>query len=137
MKTVHVAAAILCDRLPSPSRVFATARGYGEQKGGWEFPGGKVEPGETEEQALEREICEELAIRVSAEQLLCRVEYDYPAFHLSMACFLCLIREGTPVLREATDAKWLSKAQLYSVAWLPADESMLGKLESIMESLPE
>ena len=134
MKTVRVAAAILCDSLPSPSRVFATARGYGEQKGGWEFPGGKIEINETEEQALEREIKEELDLSIRVGRRLCRVEYDYPMFHLSMSCFLCTFTGGTPILKEAADAKWLSKKELRSVPWLPADESMLDKLEEIMDS---
>lgn len=129
MKIVRVAAAVICDRLTHPTRVLATARGYGDQKGRWEFPGGKIEPGETARAALLREIREELEVTVSVGELIHTVEYDYPAFHLSMDCFLCEIADGSIVLKEAEDAKWLTRDTLYSVDWLPADRSLITILE--------
>lgn len=134
MKTISVAAAILCDDPAAPHKIFATARGYGDQKGGWEFPGGKLEPGETPQQALVREIQEELDIAISVEQWLDRIEYDYPAFHLSMDCFLCRIQSGEIRLKEALAAQWLTKESLYSVNWLPADRVILPKLEAILSA---
>lgn len=121
MKTVRVVAAVICDG----GRVFATQRGYGEQKDGWEFPGGKTEPGETPQQALKREIREELDTEIEVGELLTTVEYDYPAFHLSMQCFLCRIVEGTPVLKEHEAARWLAREELESVDWLPPDRMVL------------
>ena len=117
MKTVNVVAAIIQDG----DRIFATQRGYGEFKDGWEFPGGKIEAGETPQQALKREIEEELDTEITVGDLLTVVEYDYPTFHLSMQCFLCTIESGNLTLKEHEAAKWLTKAQLDSVAWLPAD----------------
>ena len=103
-------------------RFFATQRGYGDYKDGWEFPGGKVEPGETPQQALVRELKEELAIDVSVGEFICTVDYDYPAFHLTMHCFYCAIAGGkTPELLEHEAARWLNRAELHSVDWLPAD----------------
>lgn len=131
-KMIHVAAAVICDCPESPSQVFATARGYGDQKGGWEFPGGKLEPGETAAQALVREIREELNIAISVGPLLHTIEFDYPAFHLSMDCFLCRIELGEIELKEAEAARWLSKQELYDVPWLPADLTLIGILEKTM-----
>lgn len=117
MKTVKVVAAIIRDR----DRVFATQRGYGEYKDGWEFPGGKIEPGETPQQALQREIKEELDTEILVGDLFTVVEHDYPDFHLSMQCFLCTISSGELKLKEHEAAKWLTRDQLNSVDWLPAD----------------
>lgn len=133
MKTIRVAAAVICDSPSAPTRVFAAARGYGEQKGGWEFPGGKLEPGESAQQALVREIREELAVSIRVGRLLGTIEYDYPAFHLSMDCFLCTIASGKPVLKEAMDARWLTADTLYSVPWLPADTQILEALHSLLK----
>ena len=105
MKTVRVAAAVICDAAERPAKVFATARGYGEFRGRWEFPGGKIEPGETARQALVREIREELSVTVEPLELLGTIEYDYPGFHLSMDCFACALREGEIVLREALEGR--------------------------------
>lgn len=132
MKTIRVAAAILCDNPASPTRIFATARGYGDQKGGWEFPGGKLEPGETGEEAIRREIREELAVEIEVHSLLHTIEYDYPAFHLSMDCFLCRILSGDLQLKEAQDARWLRKDELGTVPWLPADVTILELLRERM-----
>lgn len=117
MKTVNVVAAIIQDG----DRIFATQRGYGEFKDGWEFPGGKIEPGETPQQALKREIEEELDTEITVGDLLTVVEYDYPTFHLSMQCFLCAVESGNLTLKEHEAARWLTREQLDSVAWLPAD----------------
>lgn len=127
-KTISVVAAVIRDG----DRVFTTQRGYGEFKDGWEFPGGKIEPGETAEEALVREIREELDTEISVGKLIDRIEYDYPTFHLSMDCFWCEILSGDPVLKEAEDAKWLTKETLDSVDWLPADITLI---EQIREEL--
>ncbi len=127
-KTISVVAAVIRDG----DRVFTTQRGYGEFKDGWEFPGGKIEPGETAEEALVREIREELDTEISVGKLIDRIEYDYPMFHLSMDCFWCEILSGDPVLKEAEDAKWLTKETLDSVDWLPADITLI---EQIREEL--
>lgn len=132
MKTVRVAAAIICDNPAKPTRIFAAARGYGEYRGDWEFPGGKLEPGESAEQALVREIREELDVTVEVGRLLKTVEYDYPAFHLSMDCFLCRITDGEIFLREAQSGKWLTAGELLSVRWLPADETILDALQAAL-----
>ncbi|MCI5831239.1 MAG: (deoxy)nucleoside triphosphate pyrophosphohydrolase [Spirochaetia bacterium] len=113
--------------------VFATQRGYGDFKGGWEIPGGKLESGETPEQCIVREIKEELATEVKAEKILGTVEYDYPAFHLTMHCILCSIVSGKLELLEHEDAKWLTKDTLHSVAWLPADKLILDKIEEYLK----
>lgn len=117
MKTIQVVAAVIQDG----DRVFATQRGYGEFKDGWEFPGGKIEAGETPQQALKREIEEELDTEITVGDLLTVVEYDYPKFHLSMQCFLCTVASGHLTLMEHEAAKWLTRDQIDSVAWLPAD----------------
>lgn len=121
MKVVKVVAAVIAEE----GRIFATQRGYGEFKDGWEFPGGKIEEGETPQQALVREIREELDTEVEVGDLLGTVEYDYPTFHLSMQCFLCRIKSGSLNLKEHEAARWLSKDELDSVDWLPADIEVL------------
>ena len=125
MKTIKVVAAVICDSLQTKTRIFATARGYGEFKGQWEFPGGKIEPGETPQQALEREIQEELATKIRVGDLITTIEYDYPDYHLSMDCFWCEIIDGDLVLLEAQEARWLTKNELDSVKWLPADLKLI------------
>ena len=121
MKVVKVVAAIIAEK----GRIFATQRGYGEFKDGWEFPGGKIEEGETPQQALVREIQEELDTEVEVGDLLGTVEYDYPTFHLSMQCFLCRIKSGRLNLKEHEAARWLAEDELDSVDWLPADIEVL------------
>lgn len=133
MKTIKVVAAVICDALDKKQKIFATARGYGEFKGQWEFPGGKVEPGETSQQALVREIQEELATKIRVGNLITTIEYDYPAFHLSMDCFWCEVEEGELKLLEAEDARWLTKDKLNSVKWLPADVNLIAEIEKSME----
>ena len=125
MKTIRVVAAVIKDG----DRILATARGYGDFKGGWEFPGGKIEPGETPQEALAREIKEELDTEISVGDLIDTVEYDYPKFHLSMDCFWCSIIRGSLVLKEAEDAKWLTRDTIDSVAWLPADKGLVEKIK--------
>ena len=130
MKTIKVVAAVICDSLENTTKIFATARGYGEFKGKWEFPGGKVEPGETPQQALVREIQEELTVKIEVGELIDTIEYDYPDFHLSMDCFWCNIVDGEIILKEAEAAKWLHKDELYSVNWLPADIALIKKIQN-------
>ncbi|MCR5025598.1 MAG: (deoxy)nucleoside triphosphate pyrophosphohydrolase [Lachnospiraceae bacterium] len=125
MKTVRVVAAVICDSLEKKTRFFATARGYGEYKGWWEFPGGKIENGETPEQALIREIREELTIEISVGELIKTLEYDYPSFHLSMDCFWAEVISGQIELKEAEAARWLSREELLDVKWLPADLELI------------
>lgn len=124
MKTIRVVAAVIL----SEGKIFATQRGYGDFKGGWEFPGGKIEDGETPEAALKREIFEELDTEITVGELIDTIEYDYPNFHLSMDCFWCEIVSGKLVLKEHKAAKWLDKENLYSVEWLPADVSFIEKI---------
>ena len=126
MKTIRVVAAVIRDK----DKIFATARGYGEFKGQWEFPGGKIEAGETPQEALAREIREELATEIEVGDLIHTIEYDYPAFHLSMDCFWATIKAGKLTLLEAEDAKWLTKETLRSVQWLPADLELIDKIET-------
>ena len=133
MNTIHVVAAVICDSFDKKQKIFATAKGYGEFKGKWEFPGGKVETGETPQQALVREIQEELATKVRVGNLITTVEYDYPAFHLSMDRFWCEVKQGELKLLEAEDAKWLTKEKLYSVKWLPADMTLIAEIEKQMK----
>lgn len=133
MKTVKVVAAIICDNMKEKNKIFATARGYGELKGGWEFPGGKVEPGETSQQALIREIIEELDTEIKVGELIDTVEYDYPTFHLSMDCFWAEVKAGHLELKEAEEAKWLTKDQLDSVTWLPADILLIDQIRKCMK----
>lgn len=134
MKTVKVVAAVICDSIKEKKLIFATARGYGEFKGQWEFPGGKIEPGETPQEALVRELKEELDTLISVGDLIDTVEYDYPSFHLSMDCFWCEVIEGELKLLEAEDAKWLNKGELDSVQWLPADITLITKIRAIMKN---
>lgn len=128
MKTINVVAAVIMKE----GRVFATQRGYGEFKDGWEFPGGKVEAGESPEEALRREIREELEVDVNVGDLIDTIEYDYPAFHLSMKCYACTIAGGSPHLLEHEAARWLSADQLDSVAWLPADITLIPKIAGLL-----
>lgn len=128
MKTINVVAAVIMKE----GRVFAKQRGYGEFKDGWEFPGGKVEAGESPEEALRREIREELEVEVNVGDLIDTIEYDYPAFHLSMKCYACTIAGGSPHLLEHEAARWLSADQLDSVAWLPADITLIPKIAGLL-----
>ena len=132
MKTVKVVAAVICDSLLEKKSIFATARGYGEFKGQWEFPGGKIEANETPQEALVREIQEELDTRIKVGDFIDTIEYDYPTFHLSMDCFWCEIVDGNLKLLEAEEAKWLSKDELYSVQWLPSDITLIDNIEQQM-----
>ncbi|MFR5487165.1 8-oxo-dGTP diphosphatase MutT [Eubacterium sp.] len=129
MKTVRVVAAVIKSTNENKEPIiFATQRGYGDFKGGWEFPGGKIEEGETPEQALKREIMEELDTEISVGELIDTIEYDYPQFHLSMDCFWCKIVSGNLVLKEHEAARWLTKKQLNNVKWLPADVTLIEKI---------
>lgn len=127
-KQIEVVAAIIMDN----GKVFATQRGYGEFKDGWEFPGGKMEKGESPKQALSREIKEELDTELNIGKLLDTVEYDYPDFHLTMHCYLCTVKSGNLVLKEHEAAKWLDRETLDSVEWLPADQDLIDKLREIL-----
>lgn len=129
MHTIHVVAAII----KSNNRIFATQRAHGSFAGGWEFPGGKIEPGETPEEALVREIREELDTEIAVGELFETVEYDYPTFHLSMRCYWCSVVSGELELKEHAAARWLSKEELFDVAWLPADIELIKKIQ---EELP-
>ena len=131
MKTIKVVAAIICDDMKEKNKIFATARGYGDLKGGWEFPGGKVESGETPQQALIREIIEELDTEIKVGELNDTVEY--PTFHLSMDCFWAEVKAGHLELKEAEAAKWLTKDQLDSIDWLPADILLIDQIRKCMK----
>lgn len=128
MKTIRVVAAVIRDG----DKIFATARGYGEFKGQWEFPGGKIEADETPQEALRREIKEELEAEIEVLDLIDTIEYDYPTFHLSMDCFWCEVIAGELVLKEAEAAKWLTKEELDSVQWLPADITLIDKISEVI-----
>lgn len=127
-RKIEVVAAAIIEN----GKVFATQRGYGDFKDGWEFPGGKIEVGETKEQALERELREELEIKVEVGKLIKRIEYDYPKFHLTMNCFLTKIKEGTPNLLEHEDARWVDKNEIDSIDWLPADLEIVEEVKKLL-----
>ena len=129
MKTIKVVAAVI----KNEDKIFATQRGYGEFKDGWEFPGGKIEAGETPQQALKREIREELDTVIEVGKHIDTIEYDYPTFHLSMDCFWCTVVSGELILKEAEAACWLTKDELDSVQWLPADQTILEKIREMMK----
>ena len=137
MKTIRVVAAVICDSIEHKTKIFSTARGYGEFKGGWEFPGGKIEPGETPQEALKREIQEELDTKIKVGSLIDTIEYDYPTFHLSMDCFLAEIDSGNLVLKEHEAARWLTREELDSVDWLPADVLLIDTLKQSKLITPE
>uniref|UniRef100_A0AB33JAB1 8-oxo-dGTP diphosphatase n=1 Tax=Prevotella sp. GTC17260 TaxID=3236796 RepID=A0AB33JAB1_9BACT len=130
MKQIEVVAAIIHD---DQGRIFTTQRGYGEWKDWWEFPGGKIEAGETPEEALKREIREELSTGISADEYLCTVEYDYPKFHLTMHCYMCSLLTNTLHLNEHEAAKWLEKDELDNVRWLPADLNVIKEIKCMKE----
>ena len=133
MKTIRVVAAVIkAVNENNKPIIFATQRGYGEFKGGWEFPGGKIETGETPKEALKREIMEELDTEISVGELIDTIEYDYPEFHLSMDCFWCEVLSGDLVLKEAEAARWLTKDELDSVQWLPADQTILERIRATL-----
>lgn len=137
MKTIRVVAAVIKATNDNGEKIiFATERGYGEFKGGWEFPGGKIEPGETPQQALCREIMEELDTKIQVGDLIDTIEYDYPAFHLSMDCFWCEVVSGDLVLKEHEAARWLTSDELDSVEWLPADVTLIDKIRTGMRKIP-
>lgn len=129
MKTINVVAAIIRD---ANGRILSTQRGYGEWKGWWEYPGGKMEGGETPEEALKREIREELSIEISVDEFFCTVDYDYPAFHLTMHCYLCSMLTGALRLNEHKAARWLKRDELSGVKWLPADVEVVEMLKSCL-----
>ena len=129
MKNIYVVAAVIRDG----NRIFATQRGYGPYEGWWEFPGGKIENGETSQQALRREILEELDTEVQVGSLIDHVQYTYPEFHLEMDCFWCTVREGPLTLREAEAAKWLTAETIDSVPWLPADQELIDKIRTAIQ----
>ena len=134
MKTIRVVAAVIKSvNKTGESIIFATQRGYGDFKGGWEFPGGKIEKGETPQEALKREIMEELDTEIKVGELIDTIEFDYPTFHLSMDCFWAEVTKGHLELKEAEAAKWLTKDQLDSVAWLPADITLIDKIQGYMK----
>ncbi|WP_448755153.1 8-oxo-dGTP diphosphatase MutT [Agathobacter sp.] len=133
MKTIRVVAAVIrAVNNENKPVIFATQRGYGEFKGGWEFPGGKIESGETPQQALKREIMEELDMEIAVGELIDTIEYDYPNFHLSMDCFWCEVIRGELILKEAEDAKWLTREHLADVKWLPADVTLIENIREAM-----
>lgn len=134
MKTIRVVAAVIkALNENSEPIIFSTQRGYGEFKDGWEFPGGKIEPGETPQEAIRREIIEELDTKIAVGELIDTIEYDYPNFHLSMDCFWCEIVSGDLMLKEHEDARWLTKEQLNAVDWLPADRAIVRSIANTMD----
>ena len=136
MKTIRVVAAVIkALNENSEPIIFATQRGYGEFKDGWEFPGGKIEPGETPQEAIRREIIEELDTKIAVGELIDTIEYDYPNFHLSMDCFWCEIVSGDLMLKEHEAARWLTKEQLDTVGWLPADRAIIRDIANTMNSV--
>ncbi|MDO4948744.1 MAG: (deoxy)nucleoside triphosphate pyrophosphohydrolase [Bacteroidales bacterium] len=128
MRHIHVSAAIFI----RDGRVLSTQRGYGEWKDWWEFPGGKIEPGESAEDALKREIREEMGTDIAVERLLITIDYDYPKFHITMYCFQCSVAQGELTLLEHEDAKWLNRKEIDSVKWLPADKDVVALLKSML-----
>ena len=128
MKHIEVVAAVIY----KDGEIFATQRGYGEFEGMWEFPGGKIEPGESREDALKREIQEELGVDIYIKELLCTTEYDYPTFHLTMHCYLCSVASGEIELREHKSAQWLTAETLDTIEWLPADKDVIDKLKTFI-----
>lgn len=135
MKTIKVVAAVICDSFESKAKIYATARGYGEFKGWWEFPGGKIEANESPQEALRREIHEELEALITVGEHIDTIEYDYPEFHLSMDCFWAQIETGELVLKEAEDARWLGAEDLDSIKWLPADLTIIDKIRKGMQTI--
>ncbi len=133
MKAIRVVAAVICDSLEEKTKIFATARGYGAYKGQWEFPGGKIEPGESPRSALKREIREELTAEIEVGKLIDTIEYDYPDFHLSMDCFWAEVKAGDLILKEAEAARWLGIEDLNSVNWLPADLEIIDHIRERMD----
>ena len=131
MKTINVVAAIIRQQQGDTVKLFSTQRGYGDFKGGWEFPGGKIEPGETPEQALVREIQEELNVTVRVGKVVDTVEYDYPTFHLSMRCYLCTLESETILMNEHADASWITVSDFDNIKWLPADIKIVDQLKRL------
>ena len=130
MKMIRVVAAVICDSIQTKHKIYATARGYGDYKGQWEFPGGKIEPGEAPQQALKREIEEELDTEIAVHDKIGTIEYNYPTFHLSMDCFWCEVIKGDLVLKEHQAARWLDQNSLNEVEWLPADIALIDRLQN-------
>lgn len=134
MKRIEVVAAVIKGKNENHNKILATQRGYGEFKGMWEFPGGKIEPNESREDALKREIQEELNTEISIYDFIQTIEYDYPEFHLTMHCYLCEVLSGDLILMEHQDSKWLSANELYSVEWLPADIDVLDRVKDYLSN---
>ena len=134
MKTIRVAAAVICDSLREKKKIFATAKGYGPFAGLWEFPGGKIEAGESAEEALCREILEELDTEIVIGDRIDTIHYDYPDFHLEMTCFWAEVKQGSLTLKEAREAKWLTAKTIDSVDWLPADLTLVATIKGALAS---